>query len=146
MAHGPHNFFAFCVFFAKTQDSPQKMAGGPFQNGRGFFELQKFFSNIINHLKNLKKIQLKSACRVLSTRIFFSQKIFCRYTPINNKFSQLGPKNSQLTRKYNEVFFLSFGVLNFISKDKKKLDCIFQLTSWQEVDWKLEKITENQCF
>ena len=84
-SHGPHNFGAFSVFFlvfAKTWDSPQKMAGGPFQNGRGFFELQKFFSNIINHLKNLKKIQLKSACRVLSTRIFFSQKNFCRYTPI----------------------------------------------------------------
>jgi hypothetical protein len=31
-------------------DSPQKMAGGPFQNGRGFFELQRLFSNINNHL------------------------------------------------------------------------------------------------
>ena len=78
-------FGAFCVFFvvsAKTWDSPQKMAGGPFQKGRGFVELQQFFTNIINHLKNLKKIQLKSACRVLSTRIFFSQKNFCRYNPI----------------------------------------------------------------
>jgi hypothetical protein len=76
MAHGPHNFGAFCVFFAKTWDSPQKMAGGPFQNGRGFFELQQFFSNINNHLKNLKKIHLKSACRVLSTHVFFNKKFF----------------------------------------------------------------------
>ena len=92
-SHGPHNFGAFCVFFvvfAKTWDSPQKMAGGPFQKGRGFVELQQFFTNIINHLKNLKKIQLKSACRVLSTRIFLAKKFFVATTLLSVELSPIG--------------------------------------------------------
>ncbi len=55
---GPHNFGPFSVFFlvfAKIWDSPQKMAGGPFQNGSGLFVRQQLFYNTNYQLKNLKK-------------------------------------------------------------------------------------------
>ena len=78
-------FGAFCVFFvvfAKTWDSLQKMAGGPFQNGRGFFELRHLFSNTNYQLKIKKKYSWNQRFEFYRLIFFFIQKNFCRYTPI----------------------------------------------------------------